>query len=325
MEILGDSNATLKDLTRIVEAELMGQEQQLYPLICSEPGSEDEAYVKIPIQTRVAWPSLFDGERKQTSTEVNVIASYTKGTYELTLGFDSDLIREAKAYTFADKTQEATISFRDFPSYNLTNNVIVANINAYDGKAFYANNHKWANVASAPTINNTVAATGQTVTALWADLQTAVAQLRTFMDDKGRLLNPRVKFGRKQLLIHCPAALGAAFTQLLNQGFFPMSAPVTTSGTAAVTASGPTTIGEFEGVASLHVDGYLDSHSTTAWYLHYVGMPQKPFLYTESYPLQFKALGFGTEYETMKNQVAIAGKHRWVQGTYRFDRSIRIA
>lgn len=324
MEILGDSNATLKDLTRIVEAELMGEEEQLYPLICSEPNSEDEAYVKIPIQTRVAWPTLFDGERKPTSTEVNVLATYNKGTYELTMGFDSDLMREAKAYTFADKTQEATISLRDFPSYNLTENVIIANINAYDGKAFYATNHLWANTGS-NTINNTVAKTGQTVTQLWTDLQTAVAQLRTFKDDKGRLLNPRIKYGKSQLLIHCPAALGAAFTQLLNQGFFPVQAPVTTSGTAAATASGPKTIGEFEGVASLYVDGYLDGNSTTTWYLHYIGMPQKPFLFTESYPLQFKALGYGTEYETVKNQVAICGKHRWVQGTYRFDRSIRIA
>lgn len=324
MQILGDSNATLKDLTRIVEAELEGEDEMLHPLICSEPSTEDEAYVKIPIQTRVAWPSLFDGERKPTSTEVNIIAQYNKGTYELTMEFDSDLVREAKAYTFADKAEEGAISLKDFPSYNLTQNIIVPNINAYDGKAFYANNHLWAN-AGGNTINNTVPKTGATITALWNDFQTAFSQMMVFLDDKGRKLNPRLKYGTKDLLIQCPSALGPAFHQMLNQAFMPVTAPVTTSGTAAVSASGPSTISKFAGIASLFVDGYLDAHSPTTWYLHYVGRPQKPFLHTESYPLQFKALGFGTEYESLKNRVAILGKHRWVQGTYRFDRSVRIA
>ena len=324
MFILGDSNATLKDQTLIVEAELMGEEQQLHPLICSEPNTEDEAYVKIPIQTRVAWPSLFDGERKPTSTDVNVIAQYNKGTYELTMEYDADLMREAKSYTFSEKTQEGAISFKDWASYSLIQNVIVPNINAYDGKTFYATNHLWAN-AGTNTINNTVAKTGQSPTALWNDFQTAYSQMMTFLDDKGRKLNPRIKYGPKNLLIHAPAALGPAFIQMLRQTVMGISVPVTTSGTAAVGASGPSTIGEFQGIADLFVDGYLDAHSTTTWYLHYIGMPQRPFLYTESYPLQFSALGYGTEYERLKNRVAILGKHRWVEGTYRFDRSIRVA
>src|SRR5579864_125779 len=105
MQILGDSNATLKDLTRIVEAELMEPADPLYPIIASEIESADEAYIKIPFQTKVAFPTLFDGEREDTSTEVNVVQQYNKATYSLTLDYNSDLMRESKAYTFAEKTQ----------------------------------------------------------------------------------------------------------------------------------------------------------------------------------------------------------------------------
>lgn len=104
----------------------------------------------------------------------------------------------------------------------------------------------------------------------------------------------------------------------------PVSAPVTTSGTAAVGATGPSGIG-LDGIASIYADGYLDATSATAWYVHYVGAPQRPFVYSESYPLEAKALGFGSEFETNTNKVRIALKHRFVEGLYRFDRSIRVA
>lgn len=323
MQITGDSNATLRDLTRIVEAEIMEAMDPLYPQIASEVESADEAYIKIPVQTKVAFPTLFDGEREDTSTEVTVVQTYNKATYALTLDYDSDLMRESKAYTFAEKTQEGAISAKIFPNYNLTKNVIIANPNAYDGVAFYATTHKWAK-AGTNTINNTVTATGQSVTQLYTDLQTAVTRMRTFLDDKGRLLNPLLRYGSDQLVIHCPVALEVTFRQLIFGSMIPMTAPVTTSGTAAVGATGPKDLG-LGGIAKIVADGYLDATSATTWYLHYVGAPQRPFVYGESYGLQAKALGFGSEHETNTGKVRIALKHRFVEGVYRFDRSIRIA
>ena len=49
---------------RIVEADIMEPEDQLYPMICSDVQSADEAYIKIPVQTKVAFPTVFDGERQ---------------------------------------------------------------------------------------------------------------------------------------------------------------------------------------------------------------------------------------------------------------------
>ena len=328
MQILGDSNATLKDLTRVVEAEIMEADDPLYPKICSEIESADEAYIKIPIQTKVEFPVQFTGEREDTSTDVNIVQTYNKATYALTLDFDSDLMREAKAYTFQEKVQEGTISAKIFPSYNLTN-LVSSNGNGYDGKAFYANNHKWANAGN-NTINNTLsrswsgASTAATATALANDLQAAVAKMRTFLDDKGRLLNPMLRYGSKQLIIHTPAALEVYWRQVLFSSMIPVAAPVTTSGTAAASGTGMKDLG-LDGIATLVVDGYLDGNSTTTWYLHYVGMPQRPFIYGESYALEAKALGFGSEFETNTNKVRIALKHRFVEGYYRFDRSMKIS
>lgn len=328
MQILGDSNATLKDLTRIVEAEIAEAMDPLYPQICSEVESADEAYIKIPIQTKVDFPVLFDGEREDTSTEVTTVQTYGKATYSLTLDYGSDLMREAKAYTFAEKTQEGAISAKIFPNYNLTKNIILANPKAYDNLAFYSTTgttntyHKWAN-AGTNTINNNITATGQTPTSLYTDLQTAVARLRTFLDDKGRLLNPLLRYGANQLIIHCPVALEVAFRQVIFGSMIPLAAPVTTSGTAAASATGPKDLG-LSGIATIVADGYLDATSATTWYLHYVGAPQRPFIYGESYGVQAKALGFGSEFETNTGKVRIALKHRFVEGVYRFDRSIKV-
>lgn len=328
MQIVGDTNATLKDLTRIFEAEIMESMDPLYPMICSNLESADEAYIKIPIQTKVAFPVAFDGEREPTSTEVAIDQQYYKATYALTLDFNSDLMRESKAYTFEEKVQEAAQSAKIFPSYNLTTNVIVGNGNAYDGTAFYsATGHYWPGGPKTAKylISNVVTATGQTITALTADLNTAVTRMRTFTDNQLRILNPMLRYGSDQLVIHCPVALELAFKQIIFNALNPLTAPVTTSGTAAVTGSGMKDIGSLKGIATIVADGYLDGVSATTWYLHYVGAPQRPFVYSESYGLQAKALGFGSEFETNKNRVRIAAKQRFLTGLYRFDRSIKVA
>ncbi len=329
MQILGDTNATLKDLTVLAEAAIEEAVDPLYPKICSDIKSADEAYIKIPIQTKAAFPVKFDGEREDTSTEVNIVQQYDKATYALTMDYDSDLMRESKAYTFSEKTQEGAMSSKIFPNYNLTKNIIIANPTAYDGLAFYSTagsagtRHSWAG-AKKNLFYNAIAATGTSITQLWTDLQSAVALMMTFLDDKGRLLNPQIQYGASELVIHCPVALMAPFTQLIHSSIIPQAAPVTSSGTAAVSANGPGGLSPFRGIATLVPDGYLDTDSVSRWYLHYVGRPQRPFVYSESYGLQTVALGFGTEFETNTNKVRIAAKHRFVEGVYRFDRSIKI-
>lgn len=316
--IRGDTNATLKDLTVIAETTLAEYKPVLHPRICSG-GAEEGAYTKIPISTLPPFPSKLDGERKVFGKDVTVVQEYDQETYGILIGIDADLVRNSKAYNLSDLIAEAALAARMFPDYTLQA-AIVANGNAYDAVAYYGTTHKFAKAGSS-TINNTVSRTGATVTALATDLASAMAKLRTFKDNQGKLLNPLVKYGQQNLVIHCPAALEQAFRQVLYGSMIPVAAPVTTSGTAAAPAQNNV----LQGIADLIPDGYLDASSETTWYLHYVGLPQKPFVMFENYAPKVEVLGFGSEEEIKNNRVLISIKHRFVLGNYRFDRSIRVA
>lgn len=316
----GDVNATLKDLTLIAEDTVAQTRPQLYPRICSiKP--EEGAYTKIPVPANLAMPKLFEGERSSQGKLINVVQQYNQSTYELTVDLDSDLVRNAKAYDFSDIVREAAMSAVLFPDYLTSQAVIAGDTNTgYDGVTFYGSTHTYAKMGS-NTIDNTVSATGQTVTALATDVASALTSLRTFKDNQGRLLNPLASEGAGRLIIHCPVALQQAFRQLVFGSMIPISVPVTTSGTAAAPAANNV----LQGIADIFADGYLDADSSTAWYMHYVGMAQKPFVFLENYPIQTSVLGFGSEFEVNNNAVRIALKHRFVLGYYRFDRSIKVA
>ena len=100
----------------------------------------------------------------------------------------------------------------------------------------------------------------------------------------------------------------------------PMAAPYATSGPTSM----PVANNVLQGIAGIFPDGYLDASDANDWYLHFVGMPQRPFVYFENYPPMVQVLGFGSEHEINTNTVRIAIKHRFVLGYYRFDRSVKI-
>lgn len=319
----GDINATLKDLTIIAEDTVAMTRPNLYPLICSvQP--EEGAYTRVAIPANIPFPRKFEGERDAKGKDINVIQTYNQDTYELSIELDSDLVKNAKAYGFSDLIREVTMSGVLFPDYLASQAVINGNSAtlglAYDGNAFYGDTHNFAKMG-ATNIDNNIAATGQTVTQLATDLGTAITQVRIFKDNQGRLLNQNFAQGSDKLMIHCPVALQQAFNQVIFGSMIPVSAPVTTSGTAAA----PVANNVLQGIASVFADGYLDSVSSTAWFLHYVGMPQRPFIFLENYPIQVSVLGFGSEHEIKTNKVMICLKHRFVLGYYRFDRSIRVS
>jgi len=322
--VIGDTNATLKDLTLIAENTVAQTRPNLYPLICSVK-PEDGAYTKIPIAANMPFPILFEGARKSKGKDVTVVQNYNQGTYELTIDLDSDLVRNAKAYDQSDLVQEATMAAVLFPDYVASQAVISGGTNlAYDGVAFYGSTHKYAKAGSI-TIDNTVSKTTQDVAGLANDLASALTKIRTFRDNAGRLLNPLASYGKEKLLIHCPVCLEQKFRQVIFGSTIPISVPVTTSGTLAV---GGISNVAWSGVADLFADGYLDaatSNPTTTWYLHYVGMPQRPFVFLENYGIQVTVLGLGSEHEVNTNTIRIALKHRFVLGYYRFDRSARVA
>lgn len=336
MRVVGDANAVLLDLTVIAEQELQVPIVEVHREVCSMPPSPDDAYIKLTFQTHAPFPTLFTGEVDVQSTEVNVVATYNKGTYILGVQYDRDLMNESKAYTFAEKTQEVMISAKTYPSYYFTNSIIVPNLNAYDGVPFYVTSsagtkHSWAGAGRYPFYNS-IGGTGNSIDALWNDLSAAMALMRTFQDDKGRVLNPNLQWGEKQFVIRCSASYEQYFVQLLHNGINPVRGSQSlgsNSGNMPVGASGVQTI--WGTIAKLIVDPYLDVAGTVGgvnyahtWFLDYVGMPQRPFVFSESRPLESYALGIGSPLDVMENLLGIYTKHRWLMGTYRTDRSIRV-
>lgn len=316
-----DGNAVLKDLTIIAEDTVAHTRPQLHPLICAYQ-AEDGAYTKIPVAANVPLPKKFEGERAFNGKDVNVVQTFNQDTYEVTIELDADLVMNSKAYTFESLIRETTMSAILYPDYLCSQAVINgATAKCYDGtNAFYGTTKKYANAGS-NNINNTVSATGTTVPTLNDDFASAIAKLRTFKDNAGRLLNPMMRQGPDQFVIHCPAQLQQKFLQLINGSMIPITVPVTTSGTAAA----PVATNVLQGAATVFADGYLDANSTSAWYLHYVGMPQRPFVFIENYAPQIDVLGFGSEYHKRYNKVMIGTRHRFVLGYYRFDRSIKVS
>jgi hypothetical protein len=338
--ITGDYNATLLDLTEIYEEASAMPRDMIHKRIASDPPSEGEAYIKIPIMSRKSWPGLWDGNLNPESTEVAINQEYDKGTWVDSMGFDSDLVQESKAYRWQDIVEEQARTDTFFPSYNMTAMIVngsnsTAAAEAYDGVAFYATSgHSWAGLGK-NTFGNVVQGTGTTTTAMMADLQSALALIQLAQDDKSKLLNPAARYGRGVLLIHSAVSLANNWYYILHNSIIPLTAPVTTSGTAAVSGSGPANNPAFDGIADLYLDGYFDvlTWPTTlsgsingkhCWCLHYIEMPQKPMIYSESYALRTKVMGIGSEYEATTHQNAIIAKQRWTEGYYRFDRSVLV-
>jgi hypothetical protein len=322
-----DPNAVLKDLTLIVEDTVAITRPNLYPLICSVKEA-DGAYTRIPIANNVQMPRKFEGERAAVGKDVTIVQSYDQGTYELTIDLDADLLKDGKAYDQSDLVREAAMSAVQFPDY-LTSQMVIngATLNGYDNITFYnaggggpplTSGHQFAGVGK-NYFANKFTSSGTSLTEIATDLATAIAGIKTVKDSAGHLLNQQAKYGAEDLLIHCPVALEYPMLQILHNAFIPVTAPVTTSGTAATSGTNI-----FVGQADLFVDGYLDSNSTSHWYLHYKSRPQRPFVFIEDYPLQMKVLGLDSEFCVNTNKVRIALKHRFVMGYYRTDRSVMI-
>ena len=321
----GDTNATLKDLTIIAEDTLVQTRPNLVPKLCSVK-PEEGAYTKVPVPANVPFPKKFEGERESHGKLVNVFQQYDQATYELTIDLDSDLMRNVKAYDFEGVVREAAVSAVIYPDYLLSQAIINgdgAGYTGYDGQIFYYTTHYFAKMGTS-NINNILSGSGATdgitVPGIAKDLAAAIAKIRSFKDNQGRLLNPLAPSGASQFIIQCPVGMEQAFRQVIFGSMIPMPATYATSGPSSM----PVANNVLQGIADIFPDGYLDDSDANDWYLHFVGMPQRPFVYFENYPPMVQVLGFGSEHEINTNTVRIAIKHRFVLGYYRFDRSIAV-
>lgn len=303
--VIGDANATLKDLTAVWENMVRETRPSLVPRLCSEVKS-DGAYEKYPIPTNVKLPRKWEGERVSTGIDVNVVYELENEEYELTVDIKRSLIEDAKAYQFTDVVAEAAQSMvllKDYLLSQLIANGASAGYTGYDGNIFYGDTHLFANAGS-NNIDNSLAQTGTTVDNIKTDIGLAVAALRGFKDNAGRLINPLTAEGAGQLIVQCPLSLEQTFRTALQASIISQ------------------TDNMLKGIADLAPDGYL---SGSGWYLHMVGQPQKPFVFQKRTEIETVVLGPGSEFCTNTGKVRIAGRERFKLGYNRFERSVKVA
>lgn len=309
MQVGGDSNAILKDLHATFEDTVQQVRPSLVPKVCQTVDS-DGAYEKFVFPTAVAQPRLFTDQRVPTGVDVVSTYQLNNNTYELTLDFDGDLLRDSKAYNLQELVREAALSAVLYPDY-LLSTIIEAGAtsgnNAYDGNTFYGDTHLYGS-AGTNNIDNKLGGSGTSVTQLQTDLGAAIAALRGFKDNQGRLINQLLAEGKGQLLIQCPLAMEFDFRRVLNSAMIPV-------------LSGAPGDNVLQGVADLFPDGYLTD--VNDWYLHYVGMPLRPYVFQNRAPLSTKVLGYDSEFYANTRKVRIVSEQRFKIGYFGFYRTVK--
>ena len=308
MQVGGDPNAVLKDLHATFEDTVQQVRPSLVPKLCQTVPS-DGAYEKYVFPTAVAQPRQFSDERVPTGVDVVSTYQLNNNTYELTLDFDGDLLADARAYNLAELVREAAMSAVLYPDYLLSSVVaagVTAGSNAYDGNTFYGDTHLYGS-AGANNIDNKLAGSGTTLANLQTDIGAAIAALRGYKDNAGRLINQQLAEGKGQLLLQCPLAMEMDFRRALNTAWLPV----------LTGASGENVL---QGVSDIIADGYLTDAND--WYLHYVGLPLRPYVFQERSPLVSKVLGYDSEFYTNTRKIRIAAEMRFKIGYFGFYRSV---
>lgn len=301
--LVASPNVVLKGLNASFMEGVQEVRPSLVPRLAQRIESDtlSEKYV---YPTAVAKPRKWVDDRVPTNIDALLLFELLNDTFEVTLKIKGDLIMDAKAFGFSDLMREAGMSMAMYPdeliSLLIKNGATAGNL-AYDGNVFYSDTHFFAGNTNGSNIDNKLAGTGTTVAQIKADVQTAIGALRTFVDDKGRLINP-IRAGADQLAIVCHPSIEWNVREALN---------------AAIISN---TSNILQGAADVLPDGYQTDLND--WTLHFTGMPTKPFIFQDREPINTSVIGFDSEEYKKTGYVWIVGRMRLKMGYHRFERSI---
>ena len=315
--IFNDGNAVLKDLTALFEDTRAKFRAPIWPKYATKVSSIG-AYEKYAFPTAVPFPRNWKDERVPQGIDVNRIQQVDNERYELSLEFGGPLLQDATAYNgLAQMVQESAASSVQYPDYLMSQalvNSMSPDAIANDGEVFYSTNHRYAGAGDYP-INNIVTGTGTSVNNLRNDLQKAIASLRGFKDNAGKLVNQGLREGAQDLFVVCPPSMLYDMRTVLNAAWL----PVNISGTAQ--SAGPA-MNVMSGIADVEADGYLTDSND--WFLMYTSTSFRPYVMQERQPLMVKTLDFNSEYYTRTGKVMICTEQRLAVWYLAFYRTIRI-
>ena len=327
-EIIGQTSAVLKDLTRITEQTAKQTRPNLWPLIATKLDAKGQAYVKVPITAALPFPKKLTDSMPEKGILVGYTQEYDQDTYTQRIALNSDLVGDVKAYDFSDVVAEAAIRAVLFKDWVASQTVRTgATVAMPDGPGFYtlgnstglAAMHSYANMGK-NTFANKIAKSGTSIAALFADLGTARAALRGFKDNEGLLLNNVSMNGETDMVCQYPLSYDNNMRAVLNAEMVPM--PVTNAaGTENV--GGASMTNTLRNSARGFPDGYLSS--SDGFFLHYVGMPRRPLVLVEDYDSRVTVIGFGTPEEALHHTCWIIIRQRFVLGFLAYWRSVQVS
>lgn len=187
-------------------------------LIASDFPTTDSPSETYPWLRSAPIPRKWEGERTVQELRSDVV-TIVNDSYESTIEFKVPDFRRDKVGQIAARIRDLATRVAFFPEHLITA-LLVANGNAYDGKAFFATDHA---VGSSGTINNAIVAAdglaggdNPTSAEQAANIGFLLSRLLAFLDDRGQPFNeaarafvvmvPPNQFGSTV------AAINAAFT-----------------------------------------------------------------------------------------------------------------
>lgn len=303
--LLGSPNMVLRDLAGIFMEGAKEVRPSLMPRLCQiVPSDRQENKYAYPLA--VPQPRVWTDERVVKNIDVITTFTIKNDTFEVTLEFSGDLLDDSAVFGLDTAMREAGMSMALHPDKLVSDLVRLAGTAgsvAYDGQVFYSAAHKWGGDTNSDSIDNDLAGTGVTTAAFKTDFNSALAALMGVKDNEGRLYNPQMIENAANLIAHVPLALQQPAMEAMNA--------VIISNTSNVPIAR----------AIVVPDGYQTD--TNDWYLHYVGMPEKPFIWQEREALSVKTLGKDSELYARDGRVGIYARMRGKAGYHRFERSVR--
>jgi phage major head subunit gpT-like protein len=237
----------------------------------------------------------WEGERSVQELRSDVV-TLINDDYEGTITFRGPDLRRDKTGQMIARAGELAQRVAQFPE-RLISNLILANGNAYDGAAFFADTRSVGasgNIDNNLTTGDNLAGGSAPTTAQQSNnLLIGLSRLMGFLDDQGEPLNE----GAREFLAMVPASLYAATVAAVNAAFTSASA---TNPLSELVNSGM----RFRVV----LNARLGTGANDTWYLMRTDAGILPFIVQEELTMPI-SLDQGSEYYAMNNK-AIFG-HGW--------------
>lgn len=311
-QISSDSLAVAKDLNARFTGIINKPRDPLYTKIC-EVVPSDGAFEKYPMITKLPFPTQWNDMRTPEGIRVTNTLEVDNLRYSLSVRMDANLVNDSKAYTLNQIVDQAANRCVEFPD-KLSSALVEAGATAGakdiadPANTFYGTTHSFAGTGG-NNISNKLTGSGTTLNQVQTDLFAAIAALKLMKDNEGGLLNGDIKASKENLVIQCHPNMEGVFRQILNTTWLPTQA----------NASGENIQ---KGMADLYVDGYLAD--VNDWYLHVVGMAQRPFLFQEREKMRSKLYTPNDSYQHDKDDVVeILAKWRFAFAYAFFYHTIR--